>query len=618
MRRTNLKTIERMIQRKCFLFNKLFTRLFFSRIAGATTSKHAWTIFQNEFQGSTKVMVVKLQALRNQFETLFMKNNETVHDFLSRVTTITSKMKAYGEQITDETIVSKVLRSLPSKFDHVFIAIEESKDFYAFSFDELMGSLQSHELIKEEAEVKCVVEVEAKVGNKVEAKVGNDHNIEIASNAIIMESVRSMFKELDESYKIKVRLRDNKKIQVKGKGTVAVKSTGLTDDLETFVFEFGETDPKNRFETSKNVKIELDFNKSKTLTASPPYAPPSTETKDDTSGLGTEQGTRWLLQNVPMSGSNMFLLNVSDAGDYVFVADQRRCVYGKQTRQSFPVGRSSRASNYLEMSLVYFLKLKLETFENFKKFKAMVEKQSVGIRRELTAPYTLKQNGVAERKNRTVVEMARSLLKAKKLPNDFRAEAIATAVYLLNISPTKAVLNYTPHESWRAVEKEDWCRAMKEEIMAIEKNETWMLVDLPEGKNAIGLKWIYKTKYNSDGSFQKHKARLVEKGYAQQVIDFDDTFSPVARFETVRTFLVLATQIQWTVYQLDVKTAFLNGYFIEELYVMQPEGFIIQGMEDKVYILRKALYGLKQAPRACSRGKTLGGDQSKETFVKLP
>ncbi|XP_039023138.1 glutathione amide-dependent peroxidase-like [Hibiscus syriacus] len=143
----------------------------------------------NEFPGSTKVIVVKLQALRNQFETLFMKNNETVHDFLSRVTTITSKMKAYGEQITDETIVSKVLRSLPSKFDHVVTAIEESTDFSVFSFDELMGSLQSHELINDEAEVECVVEVEAKVGNKVEANVGNDHNIEIASNATIMESL---------------------------------------------------------------------------------------------------------------------------------------------------------------------------------------------------------------------------------------------------------------------------------------------------------------------------------------------------------------------------------------------------------------------------------------------
>ncbi|KAE8725698.1 hypothetical protein F3Y22_tig00008235pilonHSYRG00018 [Hibiscus syriacus] len=122
-----------------------------------------------------------------------------------------------------------------------------------------------------------------------------------------------------------------------------------------------------------------------------------------------------------MSGSNMFTLNVSDAGDYVFVADQR----------------SESKLWHLRYGHLNVNGLQL------------LSNKGVGIRRELTAPCTPKQNGVAERKNRTVVEMARSLLKAKKLPNDFQAEAIATVVYLLNISPTKAVLNCTPHESWR-------------------------------------------------------------------------------------------------------------------------------------------------------------------------
>lgn len=114
-----------------------------------------------------------------------------------------------------------------------------------------------------------------------------------------------------------------------------------------------------------------------------------------------------------------------------------------------------------------------------------------------------------------------------------------------------------------------------------------------------GLKWVFKTKFGADGSIQKHKARLVAKGYAQQHgIDFEETFSPVARFETVRIVLALAAQLQWPVYQLDVKSAFLNGDLQEEVYVTQPEGFMIEGKETKVYKLRKALYGLKQAPRA--------------------
>ncbi|KAL8112746.1 hypothetical protein AgCh_020161 [Apium graveolens] len=397
------------------------------------------------------------------------------------------------------------------------------------------------------------------------------------------------------------------------------------------------------------------------------------------------------------------------------------CVYKKQSKASFPGGKSWRASKCLElvhtdlcgpmkieslggsryfllvtddfsrMSWVYFLKFKSEAFENFKKFKAFVEKQSGrdiialrtdrggefmyeefnafcdehGIRRELTTPYTPEQNGVAERKNRTVVEMARSMLKGKALSDNFWGEAIATSVYLLNISPTRDVWNKTPFEAWKGrkpgvshlkvfgyvayalvnnrykldeksetcifigycskayrlynpvsgkviisrnvvfneearlkwnVEKNgsaynipvegeadeqldtespvnsissspvnsppstpgsntssgddrdiptrktrslaeiysscnyallvtdpilfeeanaqpEWKNAMEEEMLAIERNDTWELIDAPEDKNVIGLKWVFRTKYNADGSIQKHKARLVAKGY---------------------------------------------------------------------------------------------------------
>jgi len=117
----------------------------FSRIAAATTSRQAWRILQTEFQGSSKVIVVKLQTLRHEFETLMMKGNEPVQDFLSRAMAIISQMRSYGDQITDQTVVEKILRSLTPKFDHVVAAIEESKDLSKFSFDELMGSLQAHE-----------------------------------------------------------------------------------------------------------------------------------------------------------------------------------------------------------------------------------------------------------------------------------------------------------------------------------------------------------------------------------------------------------------------------------------------------------------------------------------
>ncbi|GKF68576.1 retrovirus-related pol polyprotein from transposon TNT 1-94, partial [Tanacetum coccineum] len=99
-----------------------------------------------------------------------------------------------------------------------------------------------------------------------------------------------------------------------------------------------------------------------------------------------------------------------------------------------------------------------------------------------------------------------------------------------------------------------------------------------------------------------HKARLVAKGYSQeQGIDYEETFSPVARFETVRIFLALAAQLKLPVYQFDVKSAFLNGDLDEEVYVLQPQGFVTGDSENKVYKLNKALYGLKQAPQRRER-----------------
>jgi len=135
-------------------------------------------------------------------------------------------------------------------------------------------------------------------------------------------------------------------------------------------------------------------------------------------------------------------------------------------------------------------------------------------------------------------------------------------------------------------------------LQDIKKNETWDLIKLPEEKNVIGLKWVCRSKYHANGKIQNFKARLVAKGHAQQEgVDFDEIFSPMAHSETVKVFLALAAQLEWPVYQFDVKSAFLNGELKEEVYVAQPEGYVAKGEEDIVYRLKKILYGLKQAPQ---------------------
>eukprot|EP00253_Pinus_taeda_P003233 PITA_03233 len=150
-----------------------------------------------------------------------------------------------------------------------------------------------------------------------------------------------------------------------------------------------------------------------------------------------------------------------------------------------------------------------------------------------------------------------------------------------------------------AIKDKKWIEAMDEEMNAIERNKTWDLVELPKRKEVIGVKWVYKTKCNAEGKIERHKARLVVKGYKQQYgRDYQETFAPVARMETVRAVLSIAAQNKWKVDQMDVKSAFLNGVLMEDVYIEQPLGYEKKGEEHKVCKLKKALYGLKQAPKA--------------------
>ncbi|GJX59014.1 retrovirus-related pol polyprotein from transposon TNT 1-94 [Tanacetum coccineum] len=144
-----------------------------------------------------------------------------------------------------------------------------------------------------------------------------------------------------------------------------------------------------------------------------------------------------------------------------------------------------------------------------------------------------------------------------------------------------------------------WIEAMQEELHQFDRLKVWELVDKPFGKMIIKLKWLWKNKKDEDQTIIRNKARLVAKGYAQEEgIDFEESFAPVAHLEAVRNFVAHAAHKSFPIYQMDVKTAFLNGQLKEEVYVAQPEGFIDPDHLEKVYLLMKALYGLKKAPRA--------------------
>ena len=469
------------------------------------------------------------------------------------------------------------------------------------------------------------------------------------------------------------------------------------------------------------------------------------------------------------------------------------CVNGKLHRCSFPTGGAKRAHEPLGLVhsdlcgkitpkssggaeyfltltddktryvWVYVLKTKDETFTKFCEWKASVENSSgyklktlrtdnggeyvsnefknflkaEGVRHELTVPKTPQQNGVAERLNRTLVESVRSMLVQAKLPQKFWVEAINTAVYLRNRSPTKAVDGATPFEAWTEVkpdvthlrsfgctayahipkderkkldskarkcvflgygseikgyrlydcerqrviysrdvkfnenefgiqkeapdgvdeklvtielsnnddvaedmetaaprqsarvrrppirlgewvtvasedatepttvrealsgsDAEQWHDAMEQEMDSLDKHGVWNLTKLPDRRKAIGSKWVFRVKHNVDGSVERHKARLVAQGFSQKYgVDYDETFSPVVRFESLRTLIALSVQRGLKLHQMDVNTAFLNGELEEEVYMRQPEGFVVKEKEHLVCKLNKSLYGLKQSPR---------------------
>lgn len=139
-----------------------------------------------------------------------------------------------------------------------------------------------------------------------------------------------------------------------------------------------------------------------------------------------------------------------------------------------------------------------------------------------------------------------------------------------------------------------WIESVQDELSQFTRNKIWNLVPHPKGKNVIGTKLIFKNKSNENGVIVRNKARLVAQGYTQvKGIDFEETFALVARLESIRILLALASHLKFKLHQMDVKSAFLDGILEEEVYVEQPKSFEDPHNPGQVYHLNKALYGLK-------------------------
>ncbi|KAH9791777.1 retrovirus-related pol polyprotein from transposon RE1 [Citrus sinensis] len=240
----------------------------------------------------------------------------------------------------------------------------------------------------------------------------------------------------------------------------------------------------------------------------------------------------------------------------------------------------SGATHHLTNNVQNLVEAKSEALETFKHFKLLVEKLfSLPVK-------TLQSDMGAEPTHSSSLPSHHMITKAKA--GIFKPKSYLAATVDLEPASVKS-----------ALQDPKWFPAMKEEFDALQRNQTWTLVPSESAAKVVGNKWVYRVKYNPDGSISKYKARLVAKGYHQtQGVDFFETFSPVVKPCTVRVVLSLAVMHYWQIRQLDVNNAFLNGVLEEDVFMHQPQGFIDSAHPSYVCKLNKALYGLKQAPRA--------------------
>uniref|UniRef100_A0A6N2KJR5 Reverse transcriptase Ty1/copia-type domain-containing protein n=1 Tax=Salix viminalis TaxID=40686 RepID=A0A6N2KJR5_SALVM len=188
--------------------------------------------------------------------------------------------------------------------------------------------------------------------------------------------------------------------------------------------------------------------------------------------------------------------------------------------------------------------------------------------------------------------------KTKYPISDYVSSHRLSSSYALTVNQLSTVS--IPSNVQDALADPKWTVAINEELEALQKNNTWELCPLPEGKKTVGCKWVFTVKLKADGSIDRYKARLVAKGYTQRYgIDYQETFAPVAKINTIRILIALAVNRDWVLQQFDVKNAFLNGDLEEEVYMDLPPGAKGKSPSiNKVCKLKKALYGLKQSPRA--------------------
>ncbi|GAU16794.1 hypothetical protein TSUD_200370 [Trifolium subterraneum] len=462
------------LKAKNYLFQAI-DRTIIETILDKSSSKAIWDSMKHKFQGSNKVRRAQLQALRGEFEVLRMKEDESVTSYFGRVLATVNKMKIQGETVETRIVVEKILRSMARKFNYVVCAIEESNDVETLSIDELQGSLLVHEQkmkpTKEEDQALKIAHgggntsrrrgrggrsgqgrgkrpgkenIECykchKLGHfRYECPEGDDSAYYVDYNdeeeVLLMAfkenqngSTRSKVWFLDSDERLG---RGNVKLHVNGKIQV-ITSVYYIPELKNNLLSIGQLQMKNLTFVFKNNCCKVYHQ------------------------------SRGLLMTSQMASNKLYP---------IITEVQESCFQSKIENTSYLWHCRFGHLNYKSLQI-----LKSSAFESFKKFKSLVEKETgegIGclrtyrgefnstefkefceendIKRQLIAAYTPQPNGVAERKNRTVMDMVRSMMAGKDIPKEFWPEAVNWAIYVLNRSPTNAIPDKTPEEAWSSI-----------------------------------------------------------------------------------------------------------------------------------------------------------------------
>ncbi|KAI3821704.1 hypothetical protein L1987_09276 [Smallanthus sonchifolius] len=553
----------------------------FELIVSAKSAKEAWDTLHKAYRGGTETTL------------------ETIEEYFNRITAIVNQLRMNKEQIEEQRIIEKILRTLTRKFESVVVAVEESKDVTTISTEELMGILQSHELRLKQYDTQSIDQafhVHNTNPNGYYDRTRNPRNFNLGR----------------EREKREVRTGDDKRLEVLGCGEVSINLKGKEKTIPNVFYvkglrhnllSVGQLLQKGYNVFFANgcceIKDHKGYNLAKVrMTGNKMF--PLNLSRDINLALSTtieDNSTLWhhryghvnydTLRDMSNTGAVKGLPTVNKIEQVC-----EGCALGKHSRKTIPRKASWRAGRSLEL-------VHSDIYRGGEYCSQLFQNclNDCGIHHQLTTSYTPQQNGVAERKNRTIMEMSRSMLKAKGISNSYWGEAIAcadTANNTQNVpflietddngnkhkAPVRSLNNvsqraksltssevtklyrdagelshtstsnfvfYTkidPQTFEEAQNDDKWIKAMDSEMDSILKNKTWELVEPPQGHKAIGVKWIYKTKYNENGEVDKYKERLVVKGYKQKHgIDYQEVFAPVIRFETVRLVIALAAQV---------------------------------------------------------------------------